>query len=94
MMSLEPGNIALIVIFALLLFFVSMTGLIVFTFCPRDPITSQPRSWSSLFSMLILSMIRSDQNQAEAEAAVSRAEEVALEVANDSMGYFGEEIII
>ena len=35
--SLEPGNIALIVIFALLLFFVSCTGILVYSICGREP---------------------------------------------------------
>ena len=63
----EAGNLALMVIFGLLVFFVSLTGVLVYSVCGREPAGAAPpartRSWSSLVSVLILAMIRMEQQQ-------------------------------
>ena len=66
--TVEPENVAIIVVFFLLVFSVMMTGLIAYNFCGREPIIHQPRSWASLISVLVLTVIRSNADR-DAEAA-------------------------
>ncbi len=77
---LEAENVALVVIFALLLLFVTMTGLVVYSLCGgRESAAAaranaaaaeggyyggQHRSWASLATVLMLTMVRLERNEA------------------------------
>ena len=73
----EAGNLALMVMFGLLVFFVSMTGVLVYSVCGREPAgastPARTRSWSSLMSVLILAMIRLEQQQQQQQQQAARA---------------------
>ena len=94
--DVEAENIALIVIFALLVFFVTMTGILVHILCRSsngsvgDVVSSNydaparvgggryaggstggtSRSWGSLVSLLILTMIRMEQREQRQMATI------------------------
>ncbi len=80
---LEAENLALIAIFGLLVFFVTMTGLVVYSLCGgRETAAAaaaaaevqassrqqQQRSWASLATVLMLALIRMERNEQRMES--------------------------
>lgn len=72
---MEVENIVLIVIFALLLFFVSMTGIIAYHLCALEPVVHTPRTWSAVLSVLVLALIRMDRYRPEHRNTPDRIDE-------------------
>lgn len=70
---METENVVLITIFLMLIVFTTLAGFIVYTFCGLEPEVDnrQSRTWSSLVSVLVLAMIKLDQN----ERRMSKVEE-------------------
>ena len=62
----ETENVVFITLFAFLVFFTVMTGLVVYTVCGRKSNASyqpQSRPWTSLISILVLTLVRLEETE-------------------------------